>query len=158
LPSDLAVAEYSSESAPGAQEETQAEQDGSSAILDDIAGKLAASARPLVLIGLGATPGCAAAILQLVNKLEAPFLLTPKAKGIVNDAHPLFVGIASGMAVDKEIVETIRSADLVLAIGFDPVECDKTWFSEIAMVALDSASMREGDYQPLEAAGNLEQL
>ncbi len=81
--------------------------------------------------------------------------MTPKAKGIARECHPLFAGVASGMAIDKEIVETIRSADLLLGVGFDPVECDKTWFAEVDVAALDSAAMTEGDYRPLEAIGDL---
>ena len=56
------------------------------------------------------------------------------------------------------IVETIRAADLILAIGFDPVECDKTWFADVEIVALDSASMAEGRYKPLEAIGDIASL
>src|SRR5206468_9201448 len=72
--------------------------------------------------------------------------------------HPLFLGVASGMAIDRDIVETIRSADLVLGIGFDPVECDKTWFADVNMVAIDSVSMAEGDYHPVEAIGDIAEL
>ena len=59
------------------------------------------------------------------------------------------------MAIDRDIVETIRCADLMLGIGFDPVECDKTWFADVDVVALDAASMAEGDYRPLEAIGDI---
>ena len=59
------------------------------------------------------------------------------------------------MAIDRDILESIRAADLILAIGFDPVECDKTWFADIEIVSIDSASMAEGRYQPLEAIGDI---
>jgi acetolactate synthase-1/2/3 large subunit len=111
-----------------------------------------------VLIGLGATPSAAPAIRAFIDKLQAPFLVTPKVKGIAGEHHPLFAGVASGMAIDRDIVETIKSADLVVGIGFDPVECDKTWFADVDVVALDSASMAEGRYRPLEAIGDLPSL
>jgi acetolactate synthase-1/2/3 large subunit len=114
--------------------------------------------RPLVLIGLGATPFTALAIGAFIDKLQAPFLVTPKAKGVVSEDHPLFAGVASGMAIDRDIVETIKSAHLVVGIGFDPVECDKTWFADVDVVSLDSASMAEGRYRPLEAIGDLASL
>lgn len=126
-----------------------------SSALGQIATRLDAAARPLVLIGLGATPVAAPALRALIDKLQAPFLVTPKVKGIVPEDHPLFAGIASGMAIDRDIVETIRCADVMLGIGFDPVECDKTWFADVDVVALDSASMAEGDYRPLEAIGDI---
>jgi acetolactate synthase-1/2/3 large subunit len=59
------------------------------------------------------------------------------------------------MAIDRDIVETIKTADLIIAIGFDPVECDKTWFADVDVVSLDSASMAEGRYRPLEAIGDI---
>ncbi len=111
-----------------------------------------------MLIGLGATPSMAPPIRALIDRLQAPFLVTPKAKGMVNEDHPLFLGVASGMAIDRDIVETIRSADLVLGIGFDPVESDKTWFADVNIVSIDSASMAEGAYRPLEAIGEIAAL
>jgi len=126
--------------------------------LKPLTGRLASAKRPLVLIGLGATPADAPAIRALIDQLQAPFLMTPKAKGIVSEDHPLFLGVASGMAIDRDILDTIRAADLILAIGFDPVECDKTWFADVEIVSLDSASMAEGRYKPLEAIGDIASL
>ena len=126
--------------------------------LAPVAAGLSAAKRPLVLIGLGANPADAPAIQALIDKLQAPFLVTPKVKGIVPEDHPLFCGVASGMAIDRDILETIRAADLILAIGFDPVECDKTWFADIDVVSIDSASMAEGRYQPLEVIGEIASL
>jgi acetolactate synthase-1/2/3 large subunit len=126
--------------------------------LSAIRDKLALSQRPLVLIGLGAPPGAAAEIQNLVEKLKAPFLVTPKVKGILPEDHELFVGVASGMAIDRDIVATLRAADLILGIGFDPVEADGTWFAELNIVAIDSVSMAEGAYRPPEAIGDLRSL
>jgi acetolactate synthase-1/2/3 large subunit len=149
LASDMATQEsLSNYSARAAKPEPKAQ-------IGEIAKRLAAARQPLVLIGLGAIPSMAPAIRAFIDALQAPFLVTPKAKGIVPEDHPLFVGVASGMAIDRDIVETIRIADLVLAIGFDPVECDKTWFAKTEIVSIDSASMREGDYWPAEAVGDI---
>jgi acetolactate synthase-1/2/3 large subunit len=151
LPSDLAVQEYAMRQEP--RPASMAQQD-CAVTVDDIAARLNASERPLILIGLAATP----AVRVLIDKLQSPFLVTPKAKGMASEDHPLFAGVASGMAIDKEIVETIRSADLILGVGFDPVECDKIWFADVAVVAIDTASMAEGDYRPLEAIGDLDSM
>jgi acetolactate synthase-1/2/3 large subunit len=123
-----------------------------------IAARIDASSTPLVLIGLGATPSTAPAVRALIDKLGAPFLVTPKVKGIVPEDHPLFLGVASGMAIDRDIVETICAADLILAIGFDPVECDKDWFAKADVVAIDSCSMAEGAYHPQEVIGDIAAL
>ena len=152
LASDLATKEYAGHSTPRSHATVRA---ADSATLHQIAARLDASTRPLVLIGLGATPTTALEIQALIEKLQAPFLVTPKAKGILREDHPLFLGVASGMALDRDIVETIKSADLVLAVGFDPVECDKTWFADVDVVSIDTAAMSEGNYRPLEAIGDL---
>ncbi len=146
--SDVAIQECAG---AGAHTRLPALRSGDSAA---IAGRLKTSQRPLVLIGLAACGD----VRALVDRLQAPFLVTPKAKGILPEDHPLFAGVASGMAIDRDIVETIRAADLILAVGFDPVECDKTWFANVPVVSIDNAPMAEGDYRPLEAIGDLPSL
>ena len=153
LASDMAVQEYHEQPRQSAIELRAAAPD-----LASISVRLDAAVRPLVLIGLGATPFTALAIRAIIDKLQAPFLVTPKAKGIASEDHPLFAGVASGMAIDRDIVETIKSADLIVGIGFDPVECDKTWFADVDVVSLDSASMAEGRYRPLEAIGDIDAM
>jgi acetolactate synthase I/II/III large subunit len=156
LASDLAVQAYEPPTKPPSG--TLVARPGRQDMLPLIADRLRVAKRPLVLIGLGATPAAAPAIRSLIDKLQSPFVVTPKAKGIVSEDHPLFAGVASGMAIDRNIVETIRAADLILAIGFDPVECDKAWFADVNVVSLDSALMAEGGYQPLEAIGEIAHL
>ncbi|MGH9439047.1 MAG: thiamine pyrophosphate-binding protein, partial [Terriglobia bacterium] len=156
LPSDVASAAYSPVKQT-AKMHSQVEEHAPSR-LDAIATRIAASKRPLILIGLGTPVAVAPAVRKFVDKLRAPFLITPKAKGILPEDDPLFLGIASGMAIDGDIVETIRTADVIVGIGFDPVECDKTWFAEVEIVSIDSASMAEGDYQPMESIGEISTL
>lgn len=155
LSSDLAVTECISRSArqPAATQNTTLPEK-----LDQIVARLEAASRPIVAIGLGATARTAPVIRAFVDKLQAPFLVTAKAKGIVPDDHSLFAGVASGMALDQEIIETIHCADLVLGIGFDPVECDKAWFADADVIAIDEVSMAEGNYRPLEAIGDIATL
>src|SRR5262249_19629010 len=121
LPSDLAVVEcgYAAK-----QPAATASHAADSERIPEIAHRLEPAARPLILIGLGAKPANAPAMAALLSQLQAPFLVTPKAKGICSEESPLFLGVASGMAIDRDILETIHCADLVLGIGFDPVECD----------------------------------
>jgi acetolactate synthase-1/2/3 large subunit len=152
LPSDVALQECALRLA---KEEPVASRSMDENALSKIAARVNSSERPLLLIGLGAEPSAAAAIRALVDRLQAPFLVTPKVKGILPEDDPRFLGVASGMAIDRDIVETIRAADLVVAIGFDPVECDKTWFADVEIVALDAATMSEGNYRPMEAIGDI---
>jgi len=123
-----------------------------------IADRVNGASRPLLLIGLGAGPESAPAIRQLLDRLQCPFVVTPKVKGIAPEDDPRFLGVASGMALDREVVETLEQADLVVAIGFDPVECDRLWFASLDVAAIDSVSMAEGGYRPLEAIGDIRGL
>lgn len=151
LPSDVAVQECETSGAPRNCSDMPVMNDA----LAEAAARVNASQRPLVLIGLGVPPSAAPAVRSLVNRLRAPFLVTPKAKGILPEDAPLFLGVASGMAIDRDILETIRTADVVVGVGFDPVECDKTWFSEAEIVALDSVTMAAGNYRPAEFLGDV---
>ena len=126
--------------------------------IGDIAARIRSAKLPLVLIGLGATPQLAPAVRAFVERLGAPFMVTGKSKGVLADDHPLFMGVASGLAIDRDIVETIRTADVILGIGFDPVECDKSWFAGVPIVAIDSAFMDEGDYRPQQCVGDIAAL
>jgi acetolactate synthase I/II/III large subunit len=157
LPSDVAN-QARSGSADKTKAVSAASQEKKTDSLAQIRDRIARSRRPLIVIGLGVPASGAGAIRKLVEALQAPFLVTPKVKGILPEDHPLFLGVASGMALDRDILETVRTADLVLGIGFDPVEADKIWFTEVEVVAIDSASMVGGAYHPLEAIGDLVSL
>jgi acetolactate synthase-1/2/3 large subunit len=156
LPSDVALKPYSSVM-PGANRDLQIEEHIPSK-LDGVASRINLAERPLLIVGLGTPPAAATVVRAFVDRLGAPFLVTPKAKGILPEEHPLFLGVASGMAVDSDVAETVRMADVVLGIGFDPVECDKTWFAQVETVSLDSVSMDEGDYHPVESIGDISRL
>lgn len=156
LPSDVAATDQTS--ATSAAEFAAKQETRRSATIETIAARIHASKQPLVIVGLGVAPSLAPAIRAFVDQLGAPFLVTGKAKGILREDHPLFLGVASGMAIDRDIIETVRAADLVLGIGFDPVECDKTWFTQPDVVSIDSAFMAEGDYRPTECVGEISAL
>lgn len=157
LPSDAAKREHhcASELSP---QEFAAPRPKADDSLSEVRARIAKSQRPLFLIGLGAPPCAAAEIKGLVEKLEVPFLVTPKVKGILPEDHRLFVGVASGMAIDSDIVTTLRTADLIVSVGFDPVEADGTWFAELNIVSVDSVSMAQGAYRPFEAIGDVRSL
>lgn len=81
---------------------------------------------PLVLVGLGTRWEAAPALRAWLEAWRLPFGLTPKAKGMVGET-PAFVGVFGGMSLDSLMVEALERSDLVLGVGLDPVEIDKTW-------------------------------
>jgi acetolactate synthase-1/2/3 large subunit len=90
---------------------------------------LAAAKRPLALLGRGAILGEAPAALRgFVEAWRLPFLATYKAKGAVDERHPLCQG-ALGLSpiVDTEVLRLVREADLLVLVGFDPIELRDAW-------------------------------
>lgn len=91
------------------------------AALPDLAalrGALAAARRPVLVLGLEATEA-AQDLRALAEALGCPVLVTYKAKGVLPDAHPQFVGIFTGGTLEAACV---NEADLILLAGVDPVE------------------------------------
>ena len=83
--------------------------------------------RPVVVAGLGARESSLRSPVQAVaSSLQAPIVVTPKAKGIVPDSHPLAAGVI-GLTRTDPVYELLGQADLVLAIGFDVVELVLPW-------------------------------
>ena len=82
--------------------------------------------KPIILAGLGALWDRASAELTaLAEHLGAPVLTTVKAKGVIAEDHPLRAGALIGGLIEREIVS---QADLILAVGLDPVELQpKPW-------------------------------
>jgi acetolactate synthase-1/2/3 large subunit len=93
--------------------------------------KLAGAERPLVLVGLGCQSLHAPRLRAWLDRWRLPVAVTPKVKGIVDETAPNFVGVISGMAADGLMVEALQAADLLIGLGLDPVEVDKTWHAEL---------------------------
>jgi acetolactate synthase-1/2/3 large subunit len=92
-----------------------------------LSARLAAAERPLVLVGLGTRWADAARLRRWLASWNLPHGVTPKAKGMVDETGPGFVGVFGGMAIDDLMLGALAAADLVVGFGLDPVEIDKTW-------------------------------
>ncbi len=97
----------------------------------DLRARCAMASKPLVLIGLGVDSRRSDALRRWLNEWQLPFAVTPKVKGIVDEASPNFVGVISGMAADGLMVDALKASDLLIGFGLDPVEIDKTWHAEL---------------------------
>ena len=81
---------------------------------------LAQAQRPIIVAGLQARDGAATEGLRaLAARLGCPVLATYKAKGVLSDEDPLMTGSYIGGAAEENLM---RSADLVVMYGADPVE------------------------------------
>ena len=113
--------------------------------------------KPLVLLGIGIDPGeDGEAVRAFIKKNRFPVMATCKAKGIFSEADPLYLGTASGMMADDLIVGMIMRADLVVGIGFDPVESDKIWHKDIKLLSINGYSIAYQSYVPyMEVRGKI---
>lgn len=87
--------------------------------------------RPFALVGVGVQLDAAEReFKRFIETWRIPFIATYKAKGVVAEDHALCVG-ATGLSpvVDKIHMAHVREADLILTIGFDPVELRSDWIA-----------------------------
>jgi len=111
---------------------------------------LAAARRPVIILGLEARDAAtAAAVRRLAESLACPVLATYKAMGVMPDAHPQYVG---GFTSGAAEYETVSRADLILLVGFDPVELLRQRWRYSAPV-LDVATVRHAVHYVEPAVG-----
>jgi len=85
--------------------------------------------RPVILAGLEAVrDGAGDAIRRVMEQRNIPLMTSYKAKGLVDETHPLALG-GAGLSplADKELLPFLKSADLVLLAGYDPIEMRVGW-------------------------------
>ncbi len=85
--------------------------------------------KPVMIIGLDAmNDNSGAQILSFCETYNVPFVTTYKAKGIVPENHPLCLrsGGLSPLA-DKYLLPFIQASDLVICVGYDPIEMRPGW-------------------------------
>jgi acetolactate synthase-1/2/3 large subunit len=85
--------------------------------------------RPLVLAGLGILQHRAhAALAEFARRAGAAVITTYKAKGVIPEDDPCVVGGAGLSPVaDRGLFKLLHAADLVLSLGYDPVEMRDSW-------------------------------
>lgn len=91
-----------------------------------VADWLSGAEAPLVILG-GGTAGAADEAQRMVEALGAPTLLTINAKGVLPPRHPLLVGT---LLPQQPVLDALREADVVLAIGTELGETDTLLFGD----------------------------
>ena len=127
--------------------------------LDRVAGAIRAARRPIVLLGLDLDPRTTPGIVRrFVDALGVPVFVTPKAKGILPEDHPQFLGVCGGLAADGVVLEFFKRSDLLVGVGFEPVESDKLWHHTMALASIGPVSIAAGEYRPaFDVTGDLVQ-
>jgi len=97
------------------------------------------SQKPLLAVGLSAVrTGIKPLLLNLAEKYNIPVVLTPMAKGMFAENHPLYAGVLFH-ALSSHVAQTYLEADLILGTGYDPVEFNyEEWMPRVPLIHFDS--------------------
>ncbi|MDZ7710186.1 MAG: thiamine pyrophosphate-binding protein [Roseovarius sp.] len=90
---------------------------------------LAGAERPVMIVGVDAVnEGASETIREVAERLSIPVITTYKAKGILPETHPLALG-GAGLSplADGILVPLVQKADLILCVGYDPIEMRPGW-------------------------------
>lgn len=97
--------------------------------LDTARAALKGAKRPLIIVGVDAVAENAGdAVVLAAERLGAPVITTYKAKGLLPEDHPLSLG-GAGLSpkADGFLLPLVGEADVILAIGYDPIEMRPGW-------------------------------
>jgi acetolactate synthase-1/2/3 large subunit len=100
---------------------------------------IASSRRPLLAVGLtAARHGLGKDLTAFLATHSVPVVVTPMAKGIVSDDNPCYAGVLFHVLSDR-LQRLILEADLVIGIGYDPVEYNyESWLPDVPLVHFDT--------------------
>jgi acetolactate synthase-1/2/3 large subunit len=106
--------------------------------LERVMALLRRARRPLAVLGFSPYRGDALpALRRFLEVNHLPFVTTNMAKGVVAEDHPLWLGVV-GRVRRKTIEDYLAQADLVVGIGYDPVEiCYEEWMPPVPLVHVD---------------------
>jgi acetolactate synthase-1/2/3 large subunit len=98
-----------------------------------------ASRKPVIAVGLSAVRAKAGPLIAAIaEKHNIPVVLTPMAKGILSEDHPWYAGVLFHALSDR-VAETHKQADLVIGVGYDPVEFTyEDWMPKAPLLSLDT--------------------
>ncbi|MBP8295720.1 MAG: thiamine pyrophosphate-binding protein [Burkholderiales bacterium] len=135
------------------------------AVASSLRAALAAARRPLALVGRGALHRDAAgAAAEFIRAWRLPFFATYKAKGVTDEHDPLCLGsVGLSPVVDAINLRAVAEADLLVLIGFDPIELRDAWVdawpADKACITLDWAPANDRIFpRGQEAYGTLDAM
>jgi len=137
LPEDISRAEQPEFAASVAA--SRGLSDLSQELKEIISTALANSHRPLLLTGSTFTRSRSAdRLLQFIERQRLPFVSTMHAKGFLPERHFNWMGVI-GRARRTDVKAFTDQADLIIAIGYDPIEINyEEWVGAIPIIHVNS--------------------
>jgi acetolactate synthase I/II/III large subunit len=136
LPAGLSLEEAAPETLPVLTDQQIPEPEES--MLIEMEQLFNTSRRPLLVLGLSSTrSGIRPLVLNIAEKFHIPVVQTPMAKGMVPENHPCYAGVL-GHALAHQVGRTHQQADLIVGIGYDPVEINyEDWMPPVPLMHID---------------------
>jgi acetolactate synthase-1/2/3 large subunit len=128
--------------------------------IEQVVALLAKARKPLLAVGLGAVHAkVGKQIRELARKQKIPVVLTPMAKGMLDESDESYAGVLFH-ALSDIVGQTHQQADLVIGVGYDPVEFNyESWLPRAAaLVSLDIEPAdidRDGYHLAVDAVGDI---
>ena len=143
LPEDLALG--NAVEAGGRPSDSTPLQDLSAEITDAISAALKNARRPLLITGLSFTRGKRCRnLLGFIERQQIPFVTTLHAKGFLPESHPHWCGVI-GRARRTDVKAFTEKADLIIAVGYDPIEINyEEWAGNVSIIHISTEAAEPG--------------
>jgi acetolactate synthase-1/2/3 large subunit len=140
LPEDVAAAN-ATENLGGLPKRESTLPDLSHEVANAISEALNVAQRPLVVTGLTFTRSKAGNnLLRFIERQNIPFVSTLHAKGFLPESHPNWTGVI-GRARRTDVKAFTDQADLIIAIGYDPIEINyEEWVEKTPILHVSTES------------------
>jgi acetolactate synthase-1/2/3 large subunit len=118
---------------------TNEPDDLSHELVEKVTAALQTARRPLLVVGLTFTRSTKAKqLLQFAEKQKIPFVTTLHGKGFLPESHQNWAGVI-GRARRTDVKAFIDKADLILAVGYDPIEMNyEEWVAQRPIIHISS--------------------
>ena len=108
---------------------------------------------PIIVIGAGGNRKLTSRMLtEMIDRFAIPFVTTQLGKGVVDEAHPLFLGCAA-LSDGDFVHRAIESADLVINVGHDVIEKPPFFMTRQRS---DQTGTRSADEDPVSVSRDTE--
>ncbi|AMN43894.1 thiamine pyrophosphate-binding protein [Rhodoplanes sp. Z2-YC6860] len=99
---------------------------------------IAKAKRPIAVLGSTAMRlGKPDLLRQVIERHNLPFATTTMAKGMIDEDHPLSIGVIE-RACRQHQRKLLRSADLIVGLGYDTIEVEyEAWIAEVPLLQID---------------------
>ena len=109
------------------------------ASLDQMEKLFTEARKPVLALGITSMrAGIRPLVLRVAENHQVPVVLTPMAKGMVPEDHPSYAGVLAH-ALANQVGETHQQADLVVGIGYDPIEINyEDWMPNVPLLNINT--------------------